>query len=381
MPLDIAQTLNSQIVHQSIATGCNQVFQWIQSKAVSIAFAPPHLGLQLAILCKEGKINFVKAKVGKFECNLCQWQSTVRLDLTKATTLNPVTFRSPELHSSVSAPRFPQKDSMTASASNPVPMSMEQGTPTSRTLKPFCMAWNASKWELPAFAVGADRNRVFIYKFYDKTPKDTDVSSIGLEPTMKRAQTVSAVEAKRRGIDWHCESTLTIPTPKGAPSFDVRAISWSAHLARKYHLIAIGCSDGFVRIIKILRNRRMLSGAHGMEPPPPLQWSVVFESNVHGDAVWNVKWTVTGNVLLSAGDDARIYRWERKRMGRGRGNGNAQYVPTCISKRESNDKHKDSVDNEDGLDDDELDEDSYDAILAMDSNQKSLPWQPTINRI
>jgi len=300
--------------------------------AVSIAFAPPHLGLQLAIVCKEGKIDFYTANLRRV-ADLRQWQSS-KLDLTKSLCPSQLTSLSPELLSSVSAPRFQSKDTVTASVSNPhsdpTAPSMIRSRSGGRTLKPLCMAWNASKWELPAFAIGADRNRVFVFKYFDSASISNVVNAESAKfqkhASLERAQTVNAVEDKKKGIDWHCVSTLTIPTPKSAPYFDVRGISWSSHLARKYHLIAIGCSDGFVRILKVMRHRRVLRKDRVPEDPLKLEWSVVFQSNIHCDAVWKVQWNVTGNVLLSAGDDARIYLWKRNRMG-----GDGHYVPNCIS--------------------------------------------------
>ena len=129
--------------------------------------------------------------------------------------------------------------------------------------------------------------------------------------------------------------------------------------ARKYHLIAIGCSDGFVRILKLMRNRRILRKDRIPEDPFKLEWSVVFESNIHCDAVWKVNWNITGNLLLSAGDDARIYLWKRNRMG-----GKEEYIPTCISHGKGTmDRHKESIDNED-----EMDEAYYANLLPVESS-------------
>merc|ERR1719242_675795 len=188
--------------------------------------------------------------------------------------------------------------------------------------------------------------------------------------SMERAQTVNAVDDRKKGIDWHCVSVIHISTKKDAAPFDVRGISWSAHLARKYHLIAIGCSDGFVRILQVMRHRRVLRKDRIPEDPFKLEWSVVFESNIHCDAVWKVNWNITGNLLLSAGDDARIYLWKRSRMG-----GNEEYVPTCISNGRSNDKHKDSIDNEID-DDDEEERNGNGNRLVVDSNLEQSPMKP-----
>lgn len=135
---------------------------------------------------------------------------------------------------------FPNKDALTASSSNPnvspnkSPNRNKLGNKSGNRLQPFCMAWNASKWELPAFVVGADRNRVFVYKYFNRMDVDgidcNQSNAKTLSTTLERAQTVNALDARKKGIDWHCVSIITIPTKKDGVSFDVRGISWSNHL-------------------------------------------------------------------------------------------------------------------------------------------------------
>ena len=88
-------------------------------------------------------------------------------------------------------------------------------------------------------------------------------------------------------------------------------------MARGHHSLAIGCSDGYVRVIQIARSQKVKNPASqrhcggGSERGKGSEWSLVFESNVHQSSVWKIKWSLTGNVLLSAGDDAKIYLWRR----------------------------------------------------------------------
>merc|ERR1712228_173450 len=76
---------------------------------------------------------------------------------------------------------------------------------------------------------------------------------------------------------------------------------------------------GYVRIIQIARNRKVSKYE--------IEWSLIFESNVHQSSVWKIKWNITGNVLLSAGDDAKIYLWKRCKIK----NDDCKYEPICIS--------------------------------------------------
>ena len=85
--------------------------------AISISFVPPHLGLKLSIVCNDGIIKILTARD---ITNLSQWNQQYSININD--------------------------DFKT---------------------KSYSMSWNESKWEIPSFAVGANRNRVFIYKYFD----------------------------------------------------------------------------------------------------------------------------------------------------------------------------------------------------------------------
>ena len=236
-------------------------------EAICISFVPSHLGLKLSIVCNDGIIKILTARD---ITNLSQWNEEYSININ---------------YSSSSLIKT----------------------------KSFSMCWNESKWELPSFAVGTNKNRLFIYKYFNDKKK-----------TKKQ-------QKNKKNIDWHCVSKIEIEKKdkngKNKEYFDIRGISWSNHLGRKYHLIAIGCSDGYIRIIKIKRDNNDKNIFNN------LKWEIIFSSSIHKDSVWKVKWNLTGNILLSAGDDAKIYLWKRNRFG------NQKYLPQCISNGKNNNKN------------------------------------------
>eukprot|EP01083_Nonionella_stella_P101429 287527_1 len=315
--------------------------------AVAIAFAPQHLGLKLSIVRNDGVIKILTARD---ITNLSQWTEEYSINIAHNNLLpyhnylhiNDIAkLKNLSRHESYvpHAIKDKKRASLRKSKSFSTQNTDRINHPKREHIKSFCISWNESKWELPSFAVGTNKNRVFIYKYFDKTNHETD-NEHKMDVAMKRA--VTSIHSMKKNIDWHCVSKIKI-TKKDKKSFDVRGVSWSHHLARKYHLLAIGCSDGYVRIIKIMRNERiaMHNTNNNGTDNHKVQWSVIFESNIHNDAVWKVKWNVTGNVLLSAGDDAKIYLWKRNRINNI--DDNKKYVPVCISERTPNNKRKDTV--------------------------------------
>merc|ERR1712176_91620 len=88
-----------------------------------------------------------------------------------------------------------------------------------------------AQYEFPSFVVGANKSQIFLYG---------DLSNSDC--------TNSVNQHDWKLIDKLC---LDVSNGHGGKSFDVTSIAWSPHIARKEHLIAAGCSDGFVRIMAI----------------------------------------------------------------------------------------------------------------------------------
>ena len=224
--------------------------------AVSIAFAPKHLGLKLCVVCSNGMIKVLTARD---ITNLSLWtlEHSVQIEA-----------------------------------------------------KSLCICWNETQWERPSFTVGCNQSRIVICEHFDSSQSQSGSHRLCESKTTKRAKT--NINAMKKCIDWHCVQTIALPNNASGKPFDIRGIAWSHRLAREHQSLAIGCSDGFVRIVQICKNRKERQS----------EWSLVFESNVHQSSVWKIKWNATGNVLLSAGDDAKIYLW--KRSGK-------KYEAMCIS--------------------------------------------------
>lgn len=138
----------------------------------------------------------------------------------------------------------------------------------------FCVSWNKSPHEaLSSFAVGATANRVFLYGHLESD-------------NVVRTQT-----------DWQCMKSIVVDP---AATFDVRSVSWCNHVARQTHYIALGCSDGMLRIIGICKK------GHALE------WRVVFKGQAHAGK-FNVEWNQMGTCLVTSGDDKHLLLWKRVR--------------------------------------------------------------------
>mmetsp|Transcript_56160 Transcript_56160/g.93594 ORF Transcript_56160/g.93594 Transcript_56160/m.93594 type:complete len:495 (+) Transcript_56160:23-1507(+) len=364
---------------------------WQLYDVVSIAFAPPQLGLKLSIVCNDGKIYMLSCRD---ITNQPQWTQECCIDIASSMlksatapdslsslskTLKFSKLASPIIasqstdvqhqhqhhrHNPNSFPHLTHRAKSyeygvaSASTSSLSMSSAPNNVNDAKNIKPFGISWNAAKWELPAFAVGTNKSRVLIYKYFDKSlsvaSSSNESNDSQLEHKSNQAEqrpcmrlfdakdtkrATTNVESVRKNIDWHCVQVLQIGKNEHGKYFDVRGISWSSHLGRKYHLIAIGCSDGYVRIIKLLRTQRVI------DPNAPvvshksisLEWSIIFQSAIHNESVWKCKWNITGNLLLSAGDDAKIYLWKRSRL-----NIDPKYLPICISNGKSNLQQKKS---------------------------------------
>lgn len=185
--------------------------------------------------------------------------------------------------------------------------------------KAFCLSWNKSRWENETFAVGCNHNRIFIFSYLN-TP-----SNMGQFQLNGRGSSDGRIGNKLYsfGKQWFCvlkielnsfhSNSMEMDNVLGNKKyFDVRSICWAAHMARKYHLIGIGCSDGSVRILRITRNclRKEIESDVEMK----LEYEQIFCSCQHQQSVWKVRWNITGTVLLSAGDDGNMFSWKRNRM-------------------------------------------------------------------
>lgn len=138
--------------------------------------------------------------------------------------------------------------------SSPVPRETEAA---------FCLTWCPSRFATPTIAVGA-MDKVTLY-------------------------------SQDSGGKW--AAALEVPHP-GL----VRDISWAASMGRSYHLLATACKDGHVRIYKLQEDES--------EEDPVWKHEIIGDFDDHKAQVWRVSFNVTGTVLSSAGDDARIRLWK-----------------------------------------------------------------------
>lgn len=149
--------------------------------------------------------------------------------------------------------------------STPVPREFEAA---------FCLTWCPSRFATPSIAVGA-MDKVCLYS-QDAAGK------------------------------W--KAGLEIPHP-GL----VRDISWAASMGRSYHLLATACKDGHVRIFKLQEEGNDGSDSEAMQTGDDSSiWKqeIIGDFDDHKAQVWRVSFNVTGTVLSSAGDDARIRLWK-----------------------------------------------------------------------
>eukprot|EP01084_Bolivina_argentea_P204804 349807_1 len=296
--------------------------------AESISFVPKNLGLKLSIVCNKGKIKILTCRD---ITNLSQWTQESSIDISYSNIYNISKFSNRNnnnnnyTHIHLKKSKSYNMDLETA----------QYKRMNSECIKSYCISWNKSTWELPSFAVGTNRNQIFIYKYFDKNillnkNNNNNNNEQKLMETANVQRAMTNLNTIKKNIDWHCVCKIQIENKdknnKNKNDINVRSISWSRHLAKKYHLLAIGSSDGYVRIIKIIRNIRIIKQNNIKNDINKIQWNIIFESNIHKDSVWKVKWNITGNVLLSAGDDAKIYLWKRHQL-----NVDTKYIPTCIS--------------------------------------------------
>eukprot|EP00484_Ammonia_sp_Unknown_P002450 CAMPEP_0197074856 /NCGR_PEP_ID=MMETSP1384-20130603/211317_1 /TAXON_ID=29189 /ORGANISM="Ammonia sp." /LENGTH=627 /DNA_ID=CAMNT_0042513697 /DNA_START=102 /DNA_END=1982 /DNA_ORIENTATION=+ len=281
-----------------------QVFQYVRVSQftesvdlISCEFSPHHLGLQLAIVCSDGIIKIMEARdLSK----PWQWLLSHQIIIHQSAM--------PSLH------RLPFQPVL-SSRSNVKSMQNKTDTQLNRNTQIFCVSWNHSKWEIPTFCVGANHGTIFIY-------------GCTTSSTARQSRQCCAV-----GQTWSCIQKIDLQMShseerqskkRKRAAFDVYDVCWANHMARKHHLIAAGCSDGFVRIIKITRktDSGLEQGKSGKSAL--FAWSVVFEGHKHTGSVWRVKWNLSGTALLSAGDDGNVYLWQKDRIQ------NA-YTPKCLT--------------------------------------------------
>jgi len=145
----------------------------------------------------------------------------------------------------------------------------------------FCVSVNESPFEsMSTFAVGATANRVFVYGH-----SDADRRGSGKGRTIP--------------TPWRCIAAIKVDPES---RFNVEGISWCNHMARRMHYVAMGCSDGTLRIIGLSQNAERKE----------LEWKVVFREKAHCGA-FKVEWNQMGTALVTSGhDDGQILLWKRK---------------------------------------------------------------------
>lgn len=79
----------------------------------------------------------------------------------------------------------------------------------------------------------------------------------------------------------------------------IRLVLWAPLMGRLYHLIALACKDGYVRIFK----------AEDL-PQGDIKVELLAKLGDHKSEVWRVHWNNTGTILLSAGDDGKVRLWK-----------------------------------------------------------------------
>lgn len=138
----------------------------------------------------------------------------------------------------------------------------------------FCLTWCPSRFATPSIAVGTmDKVRLYSQDQLGKWKSGIEIPHGGL----------------------------------------VRDISWAASMGRTYHLLATACKDGRVRIFKLQEERLDERAENDMEVVEDGQvWycEKIGDFDDHKAQVWRVSFNVTGTILSSAGDDARIRLWK-----------------------------------------------------------------------
>jgi len=126
-----------------------------------------------------------------------------------------------------------------------------------------CLSWNPSTFDDPMLVVGFG-NDVQIWQYGQKV------------------------------LQW--QKVHSVPHPDL-----VRDVAWAPQMGRQYHLIATGCKDKGVRILKVKCDSK--TNKLSVEQNPDA-------SRQHEAEVWRVAWNITGTVLASTGDDGRAKLWE-----------------------------------------------------------------------
>lgn len=132
----------------------------------------------------------------------------------------------------------------------------------------FCLTWCPSRFATPSLAVGA----MDVVKIYSQ-------DSAG--------KWKAGMEIQHGGL--------------------IRDISWGASMGRTYHLLATACKDGHVRIFKLQEDQE---AANDSDNAQGWTYETIGDFDDHKSQVWRVSFNVTGTVLSSAGDDARIRLWK-----------------------------------------------------------------------
>lgn len=112
----------------------------------------------------------------------------------------------------------------------------------------------------------------------------------------------------------------------------IRDVAWAPSMGRGYQLIATASKDGFVRVFRVMETKSklqsdaassdVLQGNNFLDPDSdsmavsdseaatPLDVQLLSSFDDHHGEVWRVSWNLTGTILASAGDDARVRFWK-----------------------------------------------------------------------
>lgn len=86
----------------------------------------------------------------------------------------------------------------------------------------------------------------------------------------------------------------------------ITSISWAPNCDRPYHLIAVGLTDGYVKIFKVTLPNQLNDDQFKSECIAELE---------HGGTVKSVDWNVIGTVLSSSSDDGKVIVWKSSYTG------------------------------------------------------------------
>lgn len=98
----------------------------------------------------------------------------------------------------------------------------------------------------------------------------------------------------------------------------IRDVAWAPSMGRGYQLIATASKDGFVRVFRINEEPdgtvapalNTFDEMTADESIPNLKVQQLGSFDDHHGEVWRVSWNLTGTILASAGDDARVRFWK-----------------------------------------------------------------------